>query len=206
MNGQIQSKLLKRVPRILGEKSFQHYAIFVPLIERDDETHILFEVRAHHLRRQPGEICFPGGKVDKQDSSVRVAAIRETREELKVTNDVIEDVFPLDYIVSPYKTMFHLFAGTLTASFETIHPNKDEVAEIFTVPVSFFQHTKPKAYQVDLIPKPANDFPYNLIPGGENYHWQVRGFEELFYEYEGRIIWGLTAEIVHHFTEILEEL
>ncbi|WP_243292441.1 CoA pyrophosphatase [Bacillus sp. FJAT-47783] len=205
MDDHFRKKVLKRIPKVLEEKSFQHFAIFVPLIKRNHEIHILFEVRAHHMRRQPGDVCFPGGKVDREDSSVKAAAIRETREELNVTNEVIKDVFPLDYIVSPFKTMFHLFAGTLTTSFETIHPNQDEVAEIFTVPFSFFQQTNPKTYQVEFIPKPADDFPFDLIPGGENYPWQVRGFDELFYEYEGRVIWGLTAKIVHHLTEVLEE-
>jgi len=203
---QMYQNLLKRKPNILGEDTFYHYAILLPMIKKNGEIHILFEVRAYHLRRQPGEICFPGGKVDEHDTSYMEAAIRETCEELQVTKDVIHDVFPLDYIVSPNGGIFHLFAGTLSQNDHEIKPNQEEVAEIFTVPLSYFQTTKPKSYKVHLIPKPASDFPLELIPGGKNYKWQIQGINELFYEYKGRTIWGLTAKIVHHFIHLLQEM
>ena len=43
------------------ENRFRHYAVLVPLIRREDGIHVLYEVRARDLDRQPGEICFPGG-------------------------------------------------------------------------------------------------------------------------------------------------
>jgi peroxisomal coenzyme A diphosphatase NUDT7 len=49
-------QLQTRSSKILGEDEFHKYAILVPLIEQNGETHVLFEVRAYHLRRQPGEI------------------------------------------------------------------------------------------------------------------------------------------------------
>ncbi|NEU34154.1 CoA pyrophosphatase, partial [bacterium LRH843] len=61
---------------------FLQFAVLVPLVQKQDELHVLFEVRAHHLRRQPGEICFPGGKIEPNDSTPQDAAVRETTEEL----------------------------------------------------------------------------------------------------------------------------
>ncbi|WP_044896230.1 NUDIX hydrolase [Bacillus alveayuensis] len=201
----IIERLVNRTPKILGEDSCQKYAIFLPLMKVNGETHILFEERAHHLRRQPGEICFPGGKVDHNDRSEKAAAIRETIEELQIDARFISDIFPLDYLASPYdRTIYYLFAGKVTIPFEQIYPNRDEVAEVFTVPLSYFFDEKPACYPVKLIPKPAENFPYHLIPGGENYKWRERSLDELFYIYQNRVIWGLTAKIVHHFIELLE--
>ncbi|MFP3361046.1 coenzyme A pyrophosphatase, partial [Planococcus sp. SIMBA_143] len=54
-------KLTHHTARILGAEDLYKYAILLPLMEKEDGIHLLFEVRAASLRRQPGEICFPGG-------------------------------------------------------------------------------------------------------------------------------------------------
>ena len=48
-----------RTPGLMDAR--RAYAVLVPLVERDGELHLLYEVRASTLRRQPGEVCFPGG-------------------------------------------------------------------------------------------------------------------------------------------------
>ena len=45
-------------------------AIVIPIIKVNDELHILFEVRALSLNNQPGEICFPGGKIEKNEDAL----------------------------------------------------------------------------------------------------------------------------------------
>ena len=52
---------------------------------------------------------------------------------------------------------------------------------------------------------PTYGAPFDLIIGGENYNWQVRHMEEYFYQYEGRVIWGLTARILSHFLELVRD-
>ncbi|WP_243387885.1 NUDIX hydrolase [Bacillus kexueae] len=203
MKDWLSDQLLNRTPTIMGESEFRHYAIFVPIIKRNREDHLLFEVRSASLRRQPGEICFPGGKVDKTDQNSKGAAIRETIEELNITPEVISTIFPLDYIVSPNQMILHLYAGFLHTPFESIKPNDDEVAEIFSVPLAYFLTNEPNCYHVNLKPEPEESFPFHLIPQGKNYPWQIRGFDELFYLYKDKVIWGLTAKIVHHFIKII---
>ena len=53
-----------RRPGILDRKPGMDFAVLVPLIEKDGEFHILFEVRSPKLKSQPGEVCFPGGAVE----------------------------------------------------------------------------------------------------------------------------------------------
>lgn len=49
-------------------------AVLVPVIHKDGEEHLVFEVRSSKLDWQPGEICFPGGRIDKTDASPLAAA------------------------------------------------------------------------------------------------------------------------------------
>ncbi len=55
-------KLQQRTPTIMDFDTFAQYAVLLPLVRQNDDIFVLFEVRSLHLRRQPGEICFPGGK------------------------------------------------------------------------------------------------------------------------------------------------
>lgn len=200
----IIAKLKNRKPSILGEAYFKKYAVLLPLIELQEETHILFEVRSMNLRTQPGDICFPGGKVDEGDRNTAYTAIRETSEELRISEMDVYDVFPLDYMVSDFGRIIYPYIGRIK-DIEKVIPNKDEVEEIFTVPLSFFLNTKPEKYKVNYEILPEDNFPYDLIMGGENYDWRTHQLDELFYEYNGKVIWGLTAKILTHFVSLIQE-
>ncbi|THE11060.1 CoA pyrophosphatase [Bacillus timonensis] len=193
-----------RTPSILGLGDFKRFSILLPLLKKDNEVHILFEVRSSQLRRQPGEICFPGGKMDSSDKDEKHTAIRETMEELGIKESAITDVSPLDFFVSPFGTIIYPFVGLINNPDE-IHPNPGEVGEVFTVPLSFFQANPPQIFKVNFHVEPEENFPFNDIIGGENYKWQVRGMDECFYYYEDRVIWGLTAGILKHFLEVIEK-
>ena len=198
----ITKKLMGHSPEILGSGNFSKYAVLVPLIEKEDGMHVLFEERSHKLRRQPGDICFPGGKIDKSDCNELAAALRETNEELGLGKDDISHVFPIDYLVSPFGMIVYPFAG-FVRNLQQITPNPAEVETIFTVPLSFFMEKPPEIYHVQYKIEPHENFPHDLIVGGENYQWQPKQMEEYFYLYKDRVIWGLTAKILTHFIEIL---
>jgi peroxisomal coenzyme A diphosphatase NUDT7 len=193
----------ERTPRILGSETFSEYAILLPLIEVNGQTHVLFEVRSLNMRRQPGEICFPGGRIDRSDSDEKAAAIRETSEELGIHTDTITDVYPLDYIVSPFGTIIYPYVGKISVSLKELKPNQAEVEEIFTTPLTYLQEREPDLYNIKFKMEPEDSFPFKQIPGGENYNWQARNMKEHFYYYEDKVIWGLTARVLHHFVKLL---
>lgn len=201
---QIKGKFHNRTPRILGSNDYYRFSVLLPLIEVKEDIHILFEVRSEQLRRQPGDICFPGGKVDKEDKNEKFTAIRETCEELGIGEEVLSDIYPMDYIVSSFGTFIFPYVAVLE-KYADIRPNPGEVAETFTVPLSFFMSNEPNVYKVGFTIEPEEDFPLDLIAGGENYNWQTRKVDEYFYFYEDRVIWGLTAKILKHFTDELKE-
>jgi 8-oxo-dGTP pyrophosphatase MutT (NUDIX family) len=154
------------------------------------------------MRTQPGDICFPGGRIEQQDKSPLHTAIRETSEELGIDEKNIEEVIPLDYLVSDMGRIIYPFIGTL-ANPEEIIPHEAEVEEVFTVPLSFLMETKPERHTVNVHVQPDESFPFELIVGGKDYDWHVRQIDELFYKYDGKVIWGLTAKILTHFVDLI---
>jgi peroxisomal coenzyme A diphosphatase NUDT7 len=199
----ISKALLGRTPSIMGHKQFMKFAVLLPLVEVGNEVHILFEVRALTLRRQPGETCFPGGKIEEGEEP-RIAAVRETSEELGIKESDIVNVIPLDFMVSAFGTIIYPFVGTITNP-GSIKPNAAEVGEVFTVPLSFFNKNQPDTYKINFQVEPEDGFPFDLIIGGENYNWQTRSMDEYFYRENGKVIWGLTARVLTHFLELLEQ-
>lgn len=107
---EVIKKVKARVPQPIGIK--QEYAVVVPLINIGGSWEIIYEVRAKELKRQPGEISFPGGKVEKGET-YREAAIRETMEELNIERENINIVGELDYLVSRDNTTIYSFLGII---------------------------------------------------------------------------------------------
>ncbi|MFD1362873.1 NUDIX hydrolase [Lentibacillus salinarum] len=198
----IMKKIKQHTPSVLGHEQLTKSAVLLPLIQKENELHVLFEVRAKSMRRQPGEICFPGGRIDMQDKGPREAAIRETTEELGISDEMISDVFPLDYLVTPFGMIIYTYAGLISTR-APFQPNPAEVGELFTVPLTFFLETEPVIHHVNLQVQPEASFPFELIPGGENYNWRTRQMDEYFYIYDENVIWGLTARILAHFVAMI---
>ncbi|WP_416149257.1 NUDIX hydrolase [Salipaludibacillus sp. HK11] len=186
----------QRKANILNHDNYNRFAIFVPLMIKDGELQIIFQIRSRHVR-QPGEICFPGGKVEETDPSTSFAAIRELSEELGVPENNVQLLGELDYMVTPFHFMLFPYIGTLPSNTE-FHLNKGEVEDIFFAPVSTLMKMTPKVHDIKLEMQPDNNFPYHLIPNGEDYSWRKGAVSEEFYEYNGHVIWGLTARILTH--------
>lgn len=188
---------------IFDINNYRKYAVLLPLVDIQGEIHVLFEVRSFHLRSQPGDVCFPGGRIDSKDTSPLHCAIRETSEELGLGKQHIKQTLPLDYIVSDLGRVIYPFVGIITDLKEVI-PNKAEVQEVFTVPLAYFMEHKPKQYKVDFHAVPEDNFPFHLITNGKDYDFRSYREHEPFYVYNDRVIWGLTAKILIHFISLIK--
>src|SRR6185312_9185899 len=69
-------------------------AVLVPVVDRAEPT-VLLTQRAQHLPNHPGQISFPGGKIEKSDADPMAAALRETEEEIGLDRAHAE---PLGYL------------------------------------------------------------------------------------------------------------
>ncbi|WP_342504733.1 CoA pyrophosphatase [Sporosarcina sp. FSL K6-2383] len=188
----------------IGEETAFRSAVLIPIVQVDGEWHILFEIRSFTMRRQPGDISFPGGRIDITDPTPLAAALRETHEELGVdpkTVTVIRQLSP--YIASPAFVVYP-FVAIIEYS-EIIHSyNTEEVEEVFTVPIKWLLNYEPYMHVVSVQATPASNFPFDKIMNGTQYQWRSIGMEEWFFDYKQYTIWGLTARILKHFIDIIK--
>jgi coenzyme A diphosphatase NUDT7 len=200
----LKNQLNKNQSLFIGEETAFRSAVLIPLVQVDGEWHILFEVRSFTMRKQPGDISFPGGRIDSMDPTPLAAALRETHEELGVDPKSVTLVRQLSpYIASPTFVIYP-FVAIIDYS-QIIHSyNKEEVEEVFTVPVNWLLDYEPYMHLVSVQAAPSPDFPYEKIMNGTEYQWRSRAFEEWFFDYEKYTIWGLTARILKHFVEIIK--
>ena len=90
--------------------------------------------------------------------------------------------------------ILHGYTGTFS---------RREVERVFTVPLSWFAAHAPRICDGAMAVELAEDFPYELIPGGREYPWHRIPRRFYFYESEGGVIWGITAELLYHALGVL---
>lgn len=202
----LQGKLAGRLIKIQNETDYFPSAVILPLLTVGGELSVLFEVRSSQLAWQPGEICFPGGRIEDSDPGPAEAAARETCEELGLCADNLSLLGPLDYLVSPIGVIIYPFVGYIARP-AAITPSAGEVAATFTVPLRYFLENEPLTAEMEVATRPLPGFPVELVSGDYPLGWRRRAvYPVLFYEYGGHVIWGLTARVVYNFVEICREL
>ncbi len=190
----------------IGEETAFRSAVLLPLVQEKGEWHVLFEVRALTMRKQPGDISFPGGRIDAEDASPMDAALRETKEELGIDPKTVKVIGKLSpYIASPSFVVYPFVA--VCDYHEIIHSyNQAEVEKVFTIPLQWLMEHEPVLHRVPVQPTPLPDFPFDKIYNGKKYQWNRRHQEEWFYEYGEYTVWGLTARILKYFIDIRKQI
>lgn len=199
----IKKRIKNSVIQPLGVKG--KFSILLPIIEKDNKLHLLYEIRAEDMGTQPGEVSFPGGRIENGESA-REAAIRETEEELGISRDQIEMFGQIDYLVPLFNIALYPFVGYLKIkSLDELNINKAEVKEVFTVPINYFLENEPETHTISCKYEINENFPYHLIPDGEDYDWRDGEYPINFYKYNGNVIWGMTARFTTNLIEKIKE-
>jgi len=200
----IRSKLENRTRDFIRDQVITEYAVLLPLVKKQGELYLLFELRSQNLRGQPGEICFPGGSTEHEDMDPSDTAVRETCEELRIKRADIEVLGPLDILLTAYQVKIFPYVGSIAENV-AINPDPREVEEVFYIPLDYFLTTKPFITQVKVNMQPEPDFPFQLIPNGKEYDWKQGRYPVYFYNYGNYSIWGITARILYNFIEIISK-
>ena len=195
----IRTKMEGRKPGVIGDK--KEFAVLIPLVEKDGELHFLFEKRTEGIR-QPGDVCFPGGKIEPGENIIE-CVLRETAEEIGITD--VEVLGQFDSILEVNRITMHTVVGIVSeSSIENAVINTAEVAEIFTVPVRFFIENEPVVYTGKIV-QDTTDFPYEENGIRSDYKWRVGKQDIYIYHYGDKVIWGLTARVFRWFIEKMKE-
>ena len=158
--------------------------VLIPIMQRAGDLTVLLTQRAADLQHHPGQIAFPGGRMEAADEDLRVTALRETAEEVGILPQRVSVIGYLDamptitgYAVTPV-------VGLVDPPAELVI-DPAEVDYAFEVPLEFLldernvQHTK------------------------REYHGQLVPMVE--FHFEGRRIWGVTAHVLHAFRKIISK-
>ena len=203
MINEIIKKFDKYTPYINGWENMKRAAVSILLVDDNNETKILFQVRALNMRSQPGDISLPGGMIEKNESP-KDAVTREICEELGLNDEDFTIVSELDILVMHYGIIIHPYLGYIK-NYNNININKDEVDHIFLVPIDELIKINPieDISTINIIRN--NNFPYHLINTGKNYKFMDGVYKSLFYKYKDYVIWGMTALIIENFFNIIKE-
>jgi 8-oxo-dGTP pyrophosphatase MutT (NUDIX family) len=151
-----------------GVKATRPAAVLVPVVDRP-EPQVLLTLRTE-LPSHPGQIAFPGGKIDAGDATPALAAIREAEEEIGLVHDLIDPIGYLD--------LYLTFSGyRILPTVARVRPdyrlalNEREVADAFEVPLAFLMNAQNHALH-------SRDWKgierkYYAMPFGERYIWGV---------------------------------
>lgn len=157
-------------------------AVLAPIIKRASGWTTLFTERAHETPAHPGQVSFPGGRVQASDANAVDTALRETVEEIGLARSFIEPIGAWDrydtitgYRVTP-------IVGLVEPGFE-LKLDPREVASVFEAPLDFLMD-------------PANH---------EKREAQWQGRTRYYYAmpWDGHNIWGATAGMIRALYERL---
>lgn len=160
----------------------QQAAVLIPIIEHKEQLTVLLTKRAKHLKHHPGQISFPGGKVESSDISPEQTAIREAYEEVGLMPDNIN-------VIGKFKRYRTISQYRITPIVALVKPPKElfidanEVDLAFEVPLDYLCH-------------PSNQIIYSV---------NRKGIQQkvCFISFEGHLIWGVTASIIRNLSNHL---
>jgi 8-oxo-dGTP pyrophosphatase MutT (NUDIX family) len=158
-----------------------HAAVVIPLVRHEAPT-VVFVRRAAHLRRNPGQIAFPGGLIDERDGPNPVAAaLREFEEEMGIPRERVRIVDRLEGVV------------TLALNVSVV-----PFVGVLEPPVTF-RCDASETQSVHEVPAAALYAPGALHPGTEpvEREGEVVHVHTWLFDYGALHVWGATARMLH---------
>jgi 8-oxo-dGTP pyrophosphatase MutT (NUDIX family) len=177
------SRLVRAVGRPAGDSSdfdlnpgiqppsgrpLQPAGVLIPVWLKAGRAQIILTKRSSHLKHHPGQIAFPGGKVDANDVSAEAAALREAEEEISLPREMVEVLGHLPGHETVTGFQITPVLGLVRDDFDP-KPEAGEVEEVFTVPISHL--LDPSRYAIERRLWMGVWRRYYAVPYGPYYIW-----------------------------------
>ena len=157
-------------------------AVLLGLIERSGGLTLLFTERSPDLKDHPGQVSFPGGRIEAGDDGAEAAAIREAGEEVGMERRLISVAGHLEDLLTVTGFLVTPVVAFVAPEYRPVADGR-EVAEVFEVPLEYLLNGK------------------NVrSTWRERLGTRIRVYE---IDYEGHRIWGATASILVQFLSLI---
>jgi 8-oxo-dGTP pyrophosphatase MutT (NUDIX family) len=159
-------------------------AVLIPLLCDGDHWQLLFIRRTETVQDHKGQVSFPGGAYEPEDTDMQATALRETSEEVGIPPSEINllGTMPVFNTISSFAIT--PVVGQIPWPYP-LTPQPAEVSRVFTIPVEWLAD-----------PAHWSEKPY-VRPNG-------REEKVIFFEkYDGELLWGITARITLDFLKLL---
>lgn len=155
--------------KIAAVRPIRPAAVLVPIVERTEPS-VLLTQRAQHLPDHPGQISFPGGKIEANDEHPLASALREADEEIGLDRGHVDPIGYLDvYMTTLGYRIVPVVARVKPGFALTLNPS--EVDDTFEVPLAFLMEQKNfRRHSRDWQGMTRH---YYAVPYGERYIWGV---------------------------------
>ncbi|GBF51176.1 NUDIX domain protein [Leptospira ryugenii] len=153
-------------------------SVVVPIFHTQEGEHgFILTQRSQHLKSHPGQISFPGGVKDPEDSDLLSCALREWEEEMGVSRTQIEIIGKHEHLLT--RTGFHItpFLGIYSGDFQFSY-NRDEVEKVILLPIKSLWNAP--FYQIQI----PNRGPENTA---------------YYFDLDEGLLWGATCELILRF-------
>ena len=154
--------------RLAPDRPLRPAAVLVPVWLRAERAGLILTKRSSRLKHHPGQIAFPGGKVDATDAGPAAAALRESHEEIGLPPDRVQilGTLPVHETVTGFAVT--PFVGLIRGDFDPV-PEAGEVDEVFTVPLAHV--LDPARYAIERRRWMGVWRRYYAVPYGPYYIW-----------------------------------
>ncbi|MCZ6586002.1 MAG: CoA pyrophosphatase [Gammaproteobacteria bacterium] len=159
-------------------------AVLLGLVERPGGLHVILTERAADLADHPGQVSFPGGRIEDGDDGPVAAALREAEEEVQLRPDLVSIAGCLEDILTGTGFLITPVVGFVASEFRAV-PDRTEVADVFEVPLEFL-------LREDSVRSSMR----------ERCGTTLRIYE---FDYAGHHVWGATAMILRNFVQIIKQ-
>ena len=143
-------------------------AVLVPLILRAEGPTVLLTRRTQHLASHAGQISFPGGASEPEDSDAEATALREAEEEVALPSRQVRLLGRLDTYITRSSFEVTPVVGVIEGPM-ALRPEPGEVAEVFEVPLSFVLDSRyPEQHSRRFMGAMRS---FYVFPYGDHYIW-----------------------------------